>query len=176
MPKETQARVIAHEVVHGNDRGELGVIARLSRESPPTVNLWSVDKDYRYTFFNEGHREAMRSVWGADIAIGESLLDFISDEGYKAYVKENYDSILAGASRRSIDNFKTPDGEVKYFENIGNPVVDAQGATTGVMLFALDISERMRIEDELKRSLAFQKSITNSPTNVIILSVDRDFR
>lgn len=52
-------------------------------QGPPTVNVWSVDRDYRYTFFNGSHQAGMKAVWNAEIKMGSRILDFIADPEYR---------------------------------------------------------------------------------------------
>ncbi len=144
--------------------------------APAKVNVWSVDRNYRYTFFNENHRADMKAMWDADISLGKSLIDFIDNEEYRGKVKENYDIALDGAPHRSIDKFTFPDGSERYYENFGNPIFDEENRVTGVMLYTVDVTQRMKLEQKLRSNIALLQSIVGSPESVIIYSVDTDYR
>ena len=57
------------------------------------VNLWSVDRNFNYTFFNDLHQKDMKSVWGVDIEIGKNVLEYINDKNYRADVEKTYLSL-----------------------------------------------------------------------------------
>ena len=40
--------------------------------------IFSIDRDYRYTSFNQGHAAAMKAIYGAEIRPGHSLLDYMT--------------------------------------------------------------------------------------------------
>lgn len=145
-------------------------------ESSPIINVWSIDRNYRYTFFNENHAKGMKDFWNVDISLGFSVLDYLPDPEYKEYVKRSYDAILQGNSHRNIDNLRTRDRREVYFENFGHPVYDIDRNITGCMLYTIDITDRIRIERELQKTVSLLESIMNSPESLLILSIDREYR
>ncbi len=145
-------------------------------QSPAGINIWAIDKEYRYTFFNNAHREGMRLFWGVQIEIGSSVLNYIKDHKYREKVRKQYDRILQGEEFSLVDELVGPKGEKQYFENIGSPIRDKTNGITGATIFATDITERVRLERELKDLVALQQSIINSPPDVLIHSIDREYR
>lgn len=145
-------------------------------ESPASINIWAIDNEYRYTFFNNAHREAMLLFWDMEIEIGSSVLTYIKDPEYRDKVKKQYDRLLAGEEFSLVDKLAGPEGEKHYFENIGSPIRDNSGVITGATIFTTDITERVRLEQELRELIALQQSIINSPPDVLIHSIDRDYR
>jgi PAS domain S-box-containing protein len=145
-------------------------------ESPASINIWAIDREYRYTFFNNAHREAMHLFWDMEIEIGSSVLNYIKDPEYRDNVKKQYDRLLTGEEFSAIDELAGPEGEKQYFENIGSPIRDNAGVITGATIFTTDITERVRLEQELRDSVALQQSIINSPPDVLIHSIDRNYR
>ena len=140
------------------------------------INIWAVDTKYCYTFFNKAHRKGMKEVWGADIEMGRCLLDYITDPAYREQVRSNYDSMFRGEANHSTDKLKTADGNYHYYENTGYPIYDDDGEVIGATFYTTDVTGRVELEKELKRTLALQESIMNSPPNVIIFSIDREYR
>lgn len=141
------------------------------------VNVWSISPDYNYTYFNDNHKAAMQEVWGEEIKIGSYLPDFLKESEYKNAVKLNYKKLLGGGySHRSIDHFKTRSGEEKYFENFGHPIKNEMDKITGIIFYTIDITEKMKIENQLKLSVSLLESIMNSPRNLHILSIDKEYR
>ncbi|MCF7928689.1 MAG: PAS domain S-box protein [Spirochaetales bacterium] len=145
-------------------------------ESTYGINIWAVDSEVRYTFFNAAHRANMKNVWGEDIEVGACLLDYIKDQEYRKKVEGNYQDLLHGKEVHSVDRLVYPDGSVHYVENSAYPIREENGSVSGATVFTTDITKRVLAEQELKQTLALQRSIMNSPSHIIIYSVDSDFR
>jgi hypothetical protein len=79
-------------------------------EDVTDIKVWSVDSNYRYTFFNENHKEAMKLFWGAEISLGGCILDYLPEKQYRNQVKNAYSRILKGENHRSIDHFSSKKG------------------------------------------------------------------
>jgi len=58
--------------------------------------IFSVDKQYRYTSFNNAHASVMKAIYGKDIEIGKSLLDYMTVAEDREEAKRNLDRTLAG--------------------------------------------------------------------------------
>ena len=133
-----------------------------------SVNIWSVNNNFEYTFFNDVHKESMKNIWQADISIGTVVFDYIDDPVYCKKVKDNYINLLNGNSHRSLDQFISESGEEKYFENFGSPIYGSEGQMNGIMFYTIDITRKTELENQLKLSVALLKSIMNSPDDIHI--------
>ncbi|MDO8963255.1 MAG: PAS domain S-box protein [Coriobacteriia bacterium] len=120
-----------------------------SLEAQKDTILFSIDADYRYLLFNQAHADVMKAAYGKDIEVGMSILDQITDEGDWAAAKENYDRALAGESHSNVRVFG--DVEKAYYESFFNPIVNEDGKIVGATGLARDVSERKRVEDEVRR-------------------------
>jgi transcriptional regulator with PAS, ATPase and Fis domain len=58
--------------------------------------IFSVDKQYRYTSFNRTHASVMKAIYGRDIELGQSLLDYMTVAEDREEAKRNLDRTLAG--------------------------------------------------------------------------------
>ena len=145
-------------------------------ENIEAVNVWSLDKEYNYTFFNNAHKTAMKKVWNADISIGSNIISYINDPDYIGIVKENYRILLQGGSHRSTDHFTLETGEEFYYENFGNPIYSRDGVISGIMFYTVNITEKIKLQNRLEFSLSLLQSIMNSPDNIHILSIDKEYR
>ena len=128
-------------------------IKRSIIDSPTSINIWAVDREYRYVFFNKAHEKAMKWYWDADIRLGVNILDFIKDTDYREEVREHYEYVLEGNTFIDIDRFPGEQDEDLYFENIPSPVRGLDGNTIGLTVFTTEITARVRAEQELQRSL-----------------------
>ncbi|MDO9254547.1 MAG: PAS domain S-box protein, partial [Bacteroidales bacterium] len=117
--------------------------------SPKDILIFSLDKNYCYTAFNENHREEMKSVWNADIKVGTNILDCMYLDEIRALAKNSMDCALNGEAISEIQHQPEPD---IYYEFNWNPIW-LNEEVEGVTVFIRDISERRKEEEKLKESL-----------------------
>ena len=111
--------------------------------SPGDLVIFSLDRNYCYTNFNEKHRQEMRAIWQADIQIGSSLLEAMSDSGLRQLARQSIERALAGESFVEIRH--QPGADIHY-EFSWNPVRLPDGTIVGVTAFIRDVSERMAMQ------------------------------
>jgi PAS domain S-box-containing protein len=110
--------------------------------------VFSCDTDYRYTSFNTAHAEAMRSLYGADITIGASILECQTVAEDRETAKRNLDRALSGEFL--LDQAYSGDSDARrYFEVSHGPIFDDDHAVIGVSVFARDVTERKAAEEAL---------------------------
>ena len=107
--------------------------------------IFSLDKNYCYTAFNQAHRAEMQRVWHTDIALGMNLLDCMTMPELRAFAKASIDRALNGETFSEIQHQPEPD---IYYELSWNPIVQAE-QIVGVTCFVRDITERKRVETSL---------------------------
>ena len=125
--------------------------------SPPGISIWSVDRNYRYTFFNNPHKEGMKEVWGADIELGKNILDYLYDKpdkrDYREFVKVRYDEVLKGNDFHLVEKHTHMDGSVAYLDNYSSPIYNEDNEITGLTIFAINITKQKIAENEIIESL-----------------------
>jgi PAS domain S-box-containing protein len=121
-------------------------------ESLNNVVIFALDRQYRYTAFNENHRRTMKRIWGVDIAVGNSMPGYIRIPEDRKKAVANFDRALAGESFSVTEACGDTAFERRWYENTYNPVTDENGDVTGLTLFLTDITERKRAEEALKES------------------------
>ena len=152
-------------------------VVQISREEDiEAVNVWSVDKNFCYTFFNNAHKKAMKRVWNAEITLGSRLPEYIDDPDYKKTVEENYTALIEGEFHRSTDHFTLESGEEYYYDNFGNPIYSKSGEVTGLIFYTVNVTEKIELQSRLEFSLALLQSIMNSPDDIHILSIDKEYK
>jgi PAS domain S-box-containing protein len=131
--------------------------------------IFSLDRLYRYTSFNVAHAAVMKAIYGADIAIGHSIYEYQTIEEDLTRSKANLDRALAG--EHLVDEaFSGDDLQSQvYFEVVHNPIWNTTGEVIGVAVFAYDLSERRRAEEEI-RVLSLFPSENPNP----VLRIGRD--
>lgn len=131
--------------------------------------IFSLDREYRYTSFNASHAAVMKALYGADIEIGDSLVDSMTVEEDRAGAKKTIDRALAG-EQVTIEEYSGEDARVRLvFEISHNPVRDAGGAIIGVAIFARDITQRRKAELALRESEATAKALIDATTESALL-------
>jgi len=124
----------------------LGVIG--SSSNP----IFSVDTDYRYTSFNASHAAAMKELYRADIALGESILSY-QVEADRVVAHANLDRALHGESFAESAYSGEPGSSRRFFEVTHDPMCDSSGAVVGVAVQARDLTERQELETALRESV-----------------------
>ena len=108
--------------------------------SPGDIVIFSLDRNCRYTTFNEKHRQEMRAIWQAEIRVGASLLECMTDPGLREAARQSIDRALGGEIFTEIRH--QPGANIHY-EFTWNPVRQADGRITGVTAFIRDVTQRV---------------------------------
>lgn len=121
-------------------------------EGPENIIAFSLDRNYRYIFFNQAHSQTINNIWGKDIEIGKSMLDYISYPEDREKAKHNFDRALSGENFILIEEYGDEELSRDYWENIYNPVQSGDNVI-GLTVFCIGITERVIAERKLKQSL-----------------------
>ena len=126
--------------------------------------VFSLDPDYRYTSFNPAHAARMQALYGVDIRVGQSLLDYITVPEDRDKLQKNIDRALQGErlteeSYAEDERLGRVDLEVSH-----NPIHDEAGRVMGVAVFSRDISAHRRAERALleERSLLAERVVSRT--------------
>jgi EAL domain-containing protein (putative c-di-GMP-specific phosphodiesterase class I) len=120
----------------------------------PEAAIFAVDLEYRYSIFNSQHADVMRALYGVDIELGRSILDYQSSSEDHVLSKKNLDRALAG-ERFFDEAFSGEEERTRaYFEVGHGPVRDEAGQIVGASVFARDMTARRRLATELAASQA----------------------
>ncbi|HXU94090.1 MAG TPA: PAS domain S-box protein [Gallionella sp.] len=122
-------------------------------ESASRVSVFALDREYRYLSFNKRHRDGAKRLRGTDIAIGMNMVESIGDEVFREFCRRGFDRVLAGESvfvesKEAVVRDGHPVYE--YNENYGSPIYGDGGEIVGLTVFAINITERKRIENVLR--------------------------
>jgi PAS domain S-box-containing protein len=114
--------------------------------------IFSVDAGYRYTSFNTTHASVMKALYGTDIELGKSLLEYSTITEDRENAMRNIGRALTG--ERVIEEAYSGDEGLsrRYFEVLHNPIKDDVGEVIGVSISARDITERKESEEALVKS------------------------
>ncbi len=136
-------------------------------ESPKDIVIFALDRQYRYMAFNENHSQTMKHIWGVDIELGNSMLEYIKGPEDRLKAKNNFDRALSGESFTLVEAYGDTALDRRYYEDIYNPILDGNGNVIGLTLFLTDITERRiaalekeRLITELQQALAEVRTLS----------------
>ena len=135
------------------------------------IIIFSLDRGYCYTTFNENHHKEMKRVWNADIKIGMNLLDCMQMPELRELAKQSIDRALKGEVFSEIQHH--PELDI-YYEFNWNPVYQNE-EIVGVTSFIRDITNRKKVEEALKISeTMFRELFENMKSGSAIFTVIND--
>jgi PAS domain S-box-containing protein len=131
--------------------------------------IFSVDRNYCYTSFNKTHASVMKQIYNAEIAVGVSLLDCMSNEADSLTAKMNIDRALNG--EQFTEEAFSGDNEMSrvYFEVSHNPVRNDNSEIIGVAVLAKDLTQRKKMEEELRETGEYLENLINYANAPIIV-------
>jgi PAS domain S-box-containing protein len=121
--------------------------------------IFSTDREYRYTSFNARHAEVMKALYGAEIEIDKSLLDYMTNCEDREGARRNLDRALAGEGVVE-EAYSGGEGQRRrYFRIAHTPVRSELGEVLGVAVLAQDMTERKQAEEARSAHLHFLESM-----------------
>lgn len=105
-------------------------------ESPKKIIIFSLDKEYRYTAFNQKHKEEIKEAYGVFIHLGVNFLEVIDKPEVQRTAKKNCDRVLGGESFTEIQELS--DLGISYEYN-WNPIYEGNKNIIGIACFIQEI-------------------------------------
>lgn len=143
--------VVFNDITERKSTGEALKKSRLlltsSLKSHKDTIIYSIDKEFRYLFFNQAHWNLMKTKYNKEVKIGENILDYFTLLEEKNTIKENYLKALNGEAYSIIRRFG--DNEYISFEVFYDPIINDLNEIIGITVLANNISERIKIEQDL---------------------------
>lgn len=159
--KRIQARLAAREAL-------LTSLLQSSSDS-----IFSVDQEYRYTSFNTTHAAVMKALYGQQIELGRSLLEYQRETTDHVQAKRNLDRALGGEQFTESGYSGEEAHSRSFFEVTHNPVRDAAGQVVGASVFARDTTARNRTEQTLRESEErFRRFFDDAPVGKVMTAPD----
>ena len=126
--------------------------------------IWVIDAESKTTFVNQ-HMADMLG-YAIDEMLGASLFRFM-DEGSITIAKENLERRRRGVKEQLDFEFLRKDGRRIYTNLNTSPVADKNGNFVGAMAIVRDITERKRMEEELRATKERLEYVVTSNPAVI---------
>jgi PAS domain S-box-containing protein len=112
--------------------------------------IFSVDRGYRYTSFNQAHATMMRTQYGTEIGAGRCLLDFVREAEREA-TQWRLDRALSGEAFVEEAYWGGDAGTRRFLQVSHNPIRTETGEVIGAAVLAQDLTERKRAEEGVLR-------------------------
>ena len=117
------------------------------------VLIATVDREFRYTYFNQEHQRELKRLTGKDTAIGMSLLELLAempDERAKALAV--WSRALNGETVVQTLPFGDPGRYRRWYSTRHAPVRDAAGEVVGAGEVTSDVTELVQAQQALRES------------------------
>ncbi|MBA3937472.1 MAG: PAS domain S-box protein, partial [Planctomycetes bacterium] len=111
--------------------------------------IWTIDGEARTSFVNP--KMAAMLGWTPAEMLGRPIFDFMDEEGRMA-AERNLARRRQGIAEQHDFTFRRRDGSELWTLVATNPIHGENGAYVGAMAMVTDISERRRLEDELRQA------------------------
>jgi len=127
--------------------------------------FFAMDDHLRYTYWNKAS-EILTGIRAED-ALGKSLREIFPDTPGRRNAEKVYRNVLRTQQPQIFMNDFDIDGKHYVFE------ISAYPSQGGISVFARDITERKKTEEELNlQKVRFQQLFDNSPDAIIMIDID----
>lgn len=141
--------------------------------------FWTVDERIALTSFNRGYADMIERLHGIRPEINRdpqrARQKFASDV-YHAFWEDKYAEVFAGRALRFETDLMDKQGRRVCNEIFLSPIFDADGRVDEVFGIGHEITEQKEAEDTVREQAARLKAIFESSANMMIWTLDRDFR
>lgn len=139
-------------------------------ESPANIIIFSIDSNYRYTAFNQNHKNEIFELYGIEINTGMNILDIL-DEQYLKFSTNILQRVFKGEQITFTKESRMQEQTV-FYEFFVNPTYTKTGTIIGITAFAVDRTQRMETEKQL---LIYQEKL-RSLSNELLLAEELERR
>ena len=109
-------------------------------ETIPDTLVYTLDKQFRYTSFNNRHKYSMLRIWHQEIHLGDCMLDHLQDNELKDTIKSNLARVLNGEYLSHIEQFGDNPQTASYWKTFFAPILDEDRHIIGISCFVTNIT------------------------------------
>lgn len=140
--KNQEDRDELHRIINYQKR-----LLQASIDSPKVMEIFVLDKDFRYLTLNSYHKHCMKKYYNVEVHEGDSFLEHIRDSAMYNRYQSQISKAMRGIAYTSVDEVETTPG--KYYESMFTPIIEADDSVIGVGIFAYDVSKRKEYEEHI---------------------------
>ncbi len=120
-----------------------------------THQIWSIDRDYFFTSFNQNYADAFEQYYGQSIDLGLNIMECFQksmSEKNRVFWYKKYEQAFQGTTLNFQTSSKTLDGKKVWRDVFVNPIFLPSGAIDEISVIANDITDKKVSETALKES------------------------
>jgi PAS domain S-box-containing protein len=129
--------------------------------------IFSVDRHYRYTSFNLGHAMMMKTIYGAEIEQGHSLLEYMTVPEDRETARRNLDRALAGEQIIEESYSGEEQRSQRYFQVSHSPIKTVDGEIIGVAVLSQDITQNKQAEEAIYEGQQVFRTLVENSQDII---------
>jgi PAS domain S-box-containing protein len=112
--------------------------------------LYLIAPDYQVLAFNNAAAIGIRRAFQKEIVLGDDIRNYMIPEDKEQFEK-NFHQALQGETVQIERSATVPTAGTLWFEFRYVPVIDAEGFISGISFTALDITQRLQIEQSVRQ-------------------------
>ncbi len=135
--------------------------------SSPVI-IFYIDKEGKFIRVNKTFAEALKMP-GEEI-IGKTVYDLYTPKVAQGMADDNQEVIKSGRPKLNIIEFYESAGGIRWVRTDKVPIYDENNRVIGLAGFAEDITERMRAEEELKKSQERYRELVENIEDIVYVT------
>ena len=121
--------------------------------SPYKIYIASIDRNYKYTSFNDNYVKAIQRHRNIDLEIGAYYLDNYPDPEDKEKHRVILDKVIRGELHTGFKEYNF-DNKVEIIEFFYCPIYDDRQSIVGMTIYSVDVTDKMLAQRDLQNSKA----------------------
>ena len=153
--------IIHHQKERLDQQGIISIqqtLLQASIDSTPTMEIFAIDKNFKYLSMNQFHRDQMLRYYDEHVDVGESYFEYIHNDKMRQRIEELVKTALNGKAMKTIVEVEVT--KDKYLEEHYTPIKDKNNQIIGVTIFSEDVTERHTHEQSILH-LSYRDPLTN---------------
>ena len=134
------------------ERKRAEILLRSMIDSPQTIIIFALDRNFRYLAFNSNHLQTMKAIWGVDIRPGMNMPDVIGIEDDRMKAQRNFERALSGEHFTLAEEYGDDTLDRRFWEDTYSPIYDENHQIVGLTVYAIDITERREAEKIIREN------------------------
>lgn len=123
---------------------KLSILTRAAVDASATIELYALDKDFKYIFFNKFHARQLKHFYNETAKEGANFLSLIKHDAVRLRLQETFNEVLEG--QELVKTFEVEDTPGKFLRERYTPIRDGQDNIIGITIFSEEITELKRHE------------------------------
>lgn len=123
------------------------ILLQSSIDANLDVEIYALDREYRYLSFNQTHAKAMKIFYGVTIELEKSFFQYLYHEKISERLHRTFDEVMLGKPKKAIIEIETQKG--KYLEEIYTPILNDEQEVIGLTVFSQDVTKQKTYEQSI---------------------------